>query len=169
MPSEWRFRIARNTQHSLHSPLHCLVVYQNSSDKDILFEFVFFSLRFFHKFCISYVRLLFFYSAGVLYHRLYNSSILERKKHVCNAFSKELSALKSYLRKSSDISCRIFKNKGYSGKNTDRPELQKLLSEIRKDKVRRGEGHIANFCGNRCYVCFYRGYLAVGNSRCTCI
>ena len=33
--------------------------------------------------------------------------------------------------------CRIFKDKGYSGKNTDRPEFQKLLGEIRKGKVRR--------------------------------
>ncbi len=30
--------------------------------------------------------------------------------------------------------CRIFKDKGYSGKNTDRPEFQKLLGEIRKVK-----------------------------------
>ena len=29
-------------------------------------------------------------------------------------------------------SCRVFKDKGYSGKNTDRPEFQKLLGEIRK-------------------------------------
>lgn len=28
--------------------------------------------------------------------------------------------------------CRVFKDKGYSGKNTDRPEFQKLLGEIRK-------------------------------------
>ena len=35
-------------------------------------------------------------------------------------------------------SCRVFKDKGYSGKNTDRPEFQKLLGEIRKGKVRRG-------------------------------
>lgn len=34
-------------------------------------------------------------------------------------------------------SCKIFKDKGYSGKNTDRPEFQKLLGEIRKGKVRR--------------------------------
>lgn len=34
-------------------------------------------------------------------------------------------------------SCKIFKDKGYSGKNTDRPEFQKLLEEIRKGKVRR--------------------------------
>ena len=34
-------------------------------------------------------------------------------------------------------SCRVFKDKGYSGKNTDRPEFQKLLEEIRKGKVRR--------------------------------
>ncbi|MFY0389897.1 recombinase family protein [Hominicoprocola fusiformis] len=34
-------------------------------------------------------------------------------------------------------SCRVFKDKGYSGKNTDRPEFQKLLDEIRKGKVRR--------------------------------
>ena len=26
-------------------------------------------------------------------------------------------------------SCRVFKDKGYSGKNTDRPEFQKLLGE----------------------------------------
>ena len=32
-------------------------------------------------------------------------------------------------------SCRVFKDKGYSGKNTDRPEFQKLLGEIRKDGV----------------------------------
>ena len=32
-------------------------------------------------------------------------------------------------------SCRVFKDKGYSGKNTDRPEFQKLLGEIRKGKV----------------------------------
>ena len=29
-------------------------------------------------------------------------------------------------------SCKVFKDKGYSGKNTDRPEFQKLLGEIRK-------------------------------------
>ena len=29
------------------------------------------------------------------------------------------------------------KDKGYSGKNTDRPEFQKLLGEIRKGRVRR--------------------------------
>ena len=34
-------------------------------------------------------------------------------------------------------SCKVFKDKGYSGKNTDRPEFQKLLGEIRKGKVRR--------------------------------
>ena len=34
-------------------------------------------------------------------------------------------------------SCRVFKDNGYSGKNTDRPEFQKLLGEIRKGKVRR--------------------------------
>lgn len=34
-------------------------------------------------------------------------------------------------------SCKIFKDKGYSGKNTGRPEFQKLLGEIRKGKVRR--------------------------------
>ena len=34
-------------------------------------------------------------------------------------------------------SCRVSKDKGYSGKNTDRPEFQKLLGEIRKGKVRR--------------------------------
>ena len=34
-------------------------------------------------------------------------------------------------------SCQVFKDKGYSGKNTDRPEFQKLLGEIRKGKVRR--------------------------------
>ena len=34
-------------------------------------------------------------------------------------------------------SCKIFKDKGYSGKNTDRPEFQRLLDEIRKGKVRR--------------------------------
>ena len=34
-------------------------------------------------------------------------------------------------------SCKIFKDKGYSGKNTDRPEFQKLLDEILKGKVRR--------------------------------
>ena len=34
-------------------------------------------------------------------------------------------------------SCRVFKDKGYSGKNTDRPEFQRLLGEIRKGKVRR--------------------------------
>ena len=34
-------------------------------------------------------------------------------------------------------SCRVFKDKGYSGKNTDRPEFQKLLGEIRKGKVQR--------------------------------
>ena len=32
-------------------------------------------------------------------------------------------------------SCKVFKDKGYSGKNTDRPEFQKLLGEIRKGKV----------------------------------
>ncbi len=42
-------------------------------------------------------------------------------------------------------SCKIFKDKGYSGKNTDRPEFQKLLDEIRKGKVRRviGKSHLA--------------------------
>ena len=34
-------------------------------------------------------------------------------------------------------SCKVFKDKGYSGKNTDRPEFQKLLGEIRKGRVRR--------------------------------
>ena len=34
-------------------------------------------------------------------------------------------------------SCKVFKDKGYSGKNTDRPEFQKLLGEISKGKVRR--------------------------------
>ena len=34
-------------------------------------------------------------------------------------------------------SCKVFKDKGYSGKNTDRPEFKKLLGEIRKGKVRR--------------------------------
>ena len=29
-------------------------------------------------------------------------------------------------------SCKVFKDKGYSGKNTDRPEFKKLLGEIRK-------------------------------------
>ena len=29
-------------------------------------------------------------------------------------------------------SCKVFKDKGYSGKNTDRPEFQSLLGEIRK-------------------------------------
>ena len=32
---------------------------------------------------------------------------------------------------------RKYTDKGYSGKNTDRPEFQKLLGEIRKGKVRR--------------------------------
>ena len=30
----------------------------------------------------------------------------------------------------------IFKDKGYSGKNTDRPDLAKLISDIKEDKVR---------------------------------
>lgn len=34
-------------------------------------------------------------------------------------------------------SCKVFKDKGHSGKNTDRPEFQKLLGEIRKGRVRR--------------------------------
>ena len=34
-------------------------------------------------------------------------------------------------------SCKVFKDKGYSGKNTDRPEFQKLLVEIRKGRVKR--------------------------------
>ena len=34
-------------------------------------------------------------------------------------------------------SCKVFKDKGYSGKNTDRPEFQKLLGEIRKGRIRR--------------------------------
>ena len=34
-------------------------------------------------------------------------------------------------------SCKVFKDKGYSGKNTDRPEFKKLLGEIRTGKVRR--------------------------------
>ena len=34
-------------------------------------------------------------------------------------------------------SCKIFKDKGCSGQNTDRPEFQRLLDEIRKGKVRR--------------------------------
>ena len=32
-------------------------------------------------------------------------------------------------------SCLVFKDKGYSSKNTDRPKFQKLLDEIRKGKV----------------------------------
>lgn len=32
-------------------------------------------------------------------------------------------------------SCKIFKDKGYSGKNTDRPEFHKLFGEIRKGRV----------------------------------
>ncbi|MDY3775300.1 MAG: recombinase family protein, partial [Eubacterium sp.] len=31
----------------------------------------------------------------------------------------------------------IFKDKGYSGKNTDRPDLAKLISDIKEDKVNR--------------------------------
>ena len=38
-------------------------------------------------------------------------------------------------------SCKVFKDKGYSGKNTDRPGFQKLLGEIRKGRVRRGRGY----------------------------
>ena len=34
-------------------------------------------------------------------------------------------------------SCKVFKDKGYSGKNTDRTEFKKLLGEIRKGRVRR--------------------------------
>ncbi len=34
-------------------------------------------------------------------------------------------------------SCKVFKDKGYSGKNTDRPEFQKLLVEIRRGRVKR--------------------------------
>lgn len=33
--------------------------------------------------------------------------------------------------------CRIFADKGYSGKNTDRPEFQKMLRQIRQGKIRR--------------------------------
>ena len=67
-------------------------------------------------------------------------------------------------------SCRVFKDKGYSGKNTDRPEFQKLLGEIRKGKVRRVvvykldrisrsglrkyDGAVS---GIRCGVCFLHG------------
>ena len=29
----------------------------------------------------------------------------------------------------------IFKDRGYSGKNTDRPELQKLISEIERENI----------------------------------
>ena len=29
----------------------------------------------------------------------------------------------------------IFKDRGYSGKNTDRPELQKLLDEIERENI----------------------------------
>lgn len=69
-------------------------------------------------------------------------------------------------------SCRVFKDKGYSGKNTDRPEFQKLLGEIRKGKVRRVVVYkldrisrsildFANmmelFQGIRCGVCFLHG------------
>lgn len=31
----------------------------------------------------------------------------------------------------------IFKDKGYSGKNTDRPDLAKLISDIKENKVNR--------------------------------
>lgn len=33
--------------------------------------------------------------------------------------------------------CKIYKDKGYSGKNTDRPEFQKLEAEIRRSHVKR--------------------------------
>ena len=36
-------------------------------------------------------------------------------------------------------SCRVFKDKGYSGKNTDRPEFQKLLG--RDPQGKGSEGH----------------------------
>ena len=32
-------------------------------------------------------------------------------------------------------SCRVFKDKGYSGKNTDRPEFQKLLGDVYKRQL----------------------------------
>ena len=41
-------------------------------------------------------------------------------------------------------SCKVFKDKGYSGKNTDRPEFQKLLGEIRKDLLSSSTG--TKFC-----------------------
>ena len=31
-------------------------------------------------------------------------------------------------------SCRVFKDKGYSGKNTDRPEFQKLLGRSARER-----------------------------------
>ena len=31
-------------------------------------------------------------------------------------------------------SCRVFKDKGYSGKNTDRPEFQKLLARSARER-----------------------------------
>ena len=40
-------------------------------------------------------------------------------------------------------SCRVFKDKGYSGKNTDRPEFQKLLGEIRTEFARYDEASAA--------------------------
>lgn len=50
-------------------------------------------------------------------------------------------------------SCRVFKDKGYSGKNTDRPEFQKLLGEIRK-----GTGNLlSNFILNYAIQCLLRG------------
>ena len=52
-------------------------------------------------------------------------------------------------------SCRVFKDKGYSGKNTDRPEFQKLLGEIRKGKVRRVIVYMI-----RIIVCFSRSLAA---------
>nr|WP_272482135.1 recombinase family protein [Thomasclavelia spiroformis] len=34
-------------------------------------------------------------------------------------------------------SCKVFKDKDYSKKNTDRPEFQELLREIQMGKIRR--------------------------------
>ncbi len=45
--------------------------------------------------------------------------------------------IKPFVDPKFENNCRVFKDKGYSGKNTDRPEFQKLLGEIRKGKVRR--------------------------------
>ena len=70
-------------------------------------------------------------------------------------------------------SCKIFKDKGYSGKNTDRPEFQKLLVEIRRPgkacyRLQAGQNKPlhSGLCNNdgaipavRCRVCIVHGEI----------